>query len=282
MSLQTTVEGAGSSLRIDRSEQVRIIGERINPRPDSDLAEAFRNENVEPVRRLAVEQVENGADLIDVNVDADGVEKDTVLPMAVEAVAEEVDVPVVIDTNYDDAEALEAALEVAPGKPVINSVSMEEPSREAILPLVAEYDTAVIGLTMDEAGPPDDAASRVDLAEALLEAAEEYDIPREDVIIDPIALPLSSDSDIGYEILQAMKQIRDEFGNNITLGLSNISFEMPEREKINDLYLAMAIQSGLSVPIVNPGETRETILLADLMMGRDDFAKRFLEYYRSK
>ena len=282
MSLQTTVEGADSTLTIDRTEQVRIIGERINPRPESDLAEALKNEDMGPVRELAVEQVENGADLIDVNVDVDGVDKETVLPMAVEAVSEAVDVPIVIDTNYDDAAALEAALEVAPGKPVINSVSMEEASREAILPLVAEYETAVVGLTMDEAGPPDDAQTRVELAEKLLQEVEAYDIPREDVIIDPIALPLSSDSEIGYEILQAMQQIRDEFGNNITLGLSNISFEMPERETINDLYLAMAIQSGLSVPIVNAGETREAILLADLMMGRDDFAKRFLGYYRSK
>ena len=282
MSLQTTVEGTDSSLTIDRTEQVRIIGERINPRPESDLAEALANENMDPVRELAIDQVENGADLIDVNVDVDGVEKETVLPMAVEAVADAVDVPIVIDTNYDDADALEAALEVTPGKPIINSVSMESPSLDAILPLVAEYDTAVIGLTMDEAGPPDDAETRVEFAEALLEEAAGYDIPPEDVIIDPLALPLSSNSEIGAEILTAMERIRDELGNNITLGLSNISFEMPERERINDLFLAMAIQSGLSVPIVNAGETREAILLADLMMGRDDFAKRFLSYYRSK
>ena len=281
MSLQTTVQGTGSPVTIDRDEQVRIIGERINPRPESDLAEALAAGDLEPVRSLAAEQVANGADLVDVNVDVDGVDKDEILPAAVEAVSEEVEAPIVIDTNYEDADALEAALQVAPGKPVVNSVSMEEASREAILPLVAEYDAAVVGLTMDEAGPPDDADTRIEMAEALLEEAEEYDIPREDVIIDPLALPLSSDSDIGFEILQAMETIRDEFGNNITMGLSNISYEMPERETINDLYLAMAIQAGLSVPIVNAGETREAILLADLIMGRDDFAKRFLSYYRS-
>jgi 5-methyltetrahydrofolate--homocysteine methyltransferase len=282
MSLQTTVQGTGSPVTIDRDERVSIIGERINPRPESDLAAALAAGDLDPVRELATEQVANGADLIDVNVDVDGVDKDEILPAAVEAVAEAVEAPIVIDTNYEDADALEAALEVAPGKPVVNSFSMEEASREAILPLVAEYDTAVIGLTMDEAGPPDDAETRVEFAEALLEAAAEYGVPPEDVIIDPLALPLSSDSDIGDEILQAMQRIRDELGNNITLGLSNISYEMPERAKINDLYLAMAIQSGLSVPIVNAGETREAILLADLMLGRDDFAKRFLSYYRSK
>lgn len=282
MSLQTTVTGTGAPIQIDRTDQVRLIGERINPRPESTLAEALIDGNVEPVRELAVEQVENGADLIDVNVDVDGVDKEEMLPKAVDAVAEEVDVPVVIDTNYEDAEALEAALEVAPGKPVINSVSMESASFEAILPLVAEYETAVVGLTMDESGPPDDAATRVELAKALLDEAAKYDIPSDDVIIDPLALPLSSNADIGAEILSAMEQIRDELGNNITLGLSNISYEMPQREQINNLFLAMAIQSGLSAPIVNVGQSRDAILIADLVMGRDEFAKRYLSHYRSK
>ena len=282
MSLQTTVQGTGSPITIDRTEQVRLIGERINPRPESALAEALADGNMDPVRELAVEQVENGADLIDVNVDVDGVEKETILPAAVEAVAEEVEAPIVIDTNYEDADALEAALEVAPGKPVVNSVSMESASLDAILPLVAEYDAAVVGLTMDESGPPDDAQTRVEFAQSLLEEAAEYDIPPEDVIIDPLALPLSSNAEIGAEILCAMEQIRDELGNNITLGLSNISYEMPQREQINNLFLAMAIQSGLSVPIVNAGSSREAILIADLVMGRDDFAKRYLSYYRSK
>jgi 5-methyltetrahydrofolate--homocysteine methyltransferase len=282
MSLQTTVTGTGAPIQIDRTDQVRLIGERINPRPESTLAEALIDGNMEPVRELAVEQVENGADLIDVNVDVDGVDKEKMLPKAVDAVAEEVDVPVVIDTNYEDAEALEAALEVAPGKPVINSVSMESASSEAILPLVAEYETAVVGLTMDESGPPDDAATRVELAKALLDEAANYDIPSDDVIIDPLALPLSSNADIGAEILSAMEQIRDELGNNITLGLSNISYEMPQRDQINNLFLAMAIQSGLSAPIVNVGKSRDAILIADLVMGRDKFAKRYLSHYRSK
>lgn len=282
MSLQTTVQGAGSPITIDRTEQVRIIGERINPRPESELATALADGDLSPVRELAVEQVENGADLIDVNVDVDGVDKDTILPAAVEAVAEEVDAPIVIDTNYDDEAALEAALKAAPGKPLVNSVSMETPSLETILPLVAEYETAVVGLTMDESGPPDDAETRVEFAEALLDETAEYGIPPEDVIIDPLALPLSSNSAIGAEILSSMERIRDQLGNNITLGLSNISYEMPQRKQINNLFLSMAIQSGLSVPIVNAGSSREAILISDLVMGRDDFAKRYLGYYRSK
>ncbi|MDZ7849521.1 MAG: dihydropteroate synthase [Halodesulfurarchaeum sp.] len=282
MTVVTEVEGTEETVRIDRTEQVRIIGERINPRPESDLAVALQNEDMEPVRELALEQVENGADLIDVNVDADGIDKETVLPMAVETVADAVDVPIVIDTNYDDADALEAALEVVPGRPIVNSVSMEGPSLETIFPLVAEYDTAVVGLTMDESGPPGSAEGRIELAEALLEQADEYGVDREDVILDPLAYPLSTDSDAGLDVLTAMETIREEFGNNITLGLSNISYEMPERDRINNLYLAMAIEAGLNVPILNPGETRETVLIADLVMGRDDYAKRFLGHIRSR
>lgn len=281
MSLQTTVEGAGEPITIDRTAQVRLIGERINPRPDSDLAEELTAGNLGLVRELAEEQVENGADLIDINVDTDGVDKAEMLPKAVEAVGETVDVPIVIDTNYEDADALRDALEVCPGKPVINSVNGEEESLETILPIVAEYETAVIGLTMDDDGIPDDVDTRFEIAETLLERADEQDIPKEDVIIDPAALPLSTNSEAGRVTLDTMERIRDELGNNMTLGLSNISFELPQRDLINNTYLAMAIRAGLSVPIVHTESVIETTLVADLSMGRDDFAKRFLGYYRS-
>lgn len=282
MSLQTTVEGAGEPVTLDRTEQVHIIGERINPRPDSALAEALRNGEMDRVETLAEEQVANGADLIDVNVDADGVDKDEVLPKAVETVAETVDVPIVIDTNYEDAAALEAALSVAPGKPVVNSVNGETESLETILPIVADHEAAVIGLTMDDDGIPDDPDARFAIAERILERADEEGIPAEDVIIDAAALPVSANDEAGRVTLDTIERVRDELGNNITLGVSNVSFEMPERQPVTNTFLAMAIRAGLNVPIVHPAETRETILIGDLMMGRDDFAKRYLGYYRSK
>ncbi|AUX10156.1 5-methyltetrahydrofolate--homocysteine methyltransferase [Halalkaliarchaeum desulfuricum] len=282
MSLQTTVEGAGESVTLDRTQQVHLIGERINPRPESDLAEALSEGNLEPVRELADEQVENGADLIDVNVDADGVDKDEMLPKAVETVADAVDVPIVIDTNYEDADALEEALDLCPGKPIVNSVNGELESLETILPLVDEYETAVIGLTMDDDGIPDDADTRFEIAQAILARADEHGIPKEDVIIDCAALPLSTDSEAGRTTLDTMEMVRDELGNSITLGLSNVSFELPNREEINSVYLAMAIRAGLNVPIVRAETTKEVALIADLAMGRDDFAKRYLGYYRGR
>lgn len=282
MSHNTTVRGAGDPVTIDRTEQVRIIGERINPRPDSSLAIALSEGDMDPVRRLTQEQMDNGADLIDVNVDVDGIDKETILPQVVETVAAECDAPIVIDTNYEDADALEAALDVCPGKPVINSVNGEEESLETILPLVSEYDTAVIGLAMDDDGIPKDVETRVQIAETILERTSEAGIPDEDVIIDCAALPLSADAGAGVVTLETMERVRDEFGNNITLGVSNASYQLPEREQINRIFLAMAIEAGLSVPIVHPGDSYETILVADLVMGRDDFAKRFLSHYRSR
>lgn len=281
MSVATTVEGAGEPITIDRTEQVRIIGERINPRPESELAKALAADDLDPVRRLAEEQVENGADLIDVNVDADGVDKEEMLPKAVEAVAETVDAPIVIDTNYEDADALRAALERCPGKPVVNSVNGETESLETILPIVAEYGAAVIGLTMDDDGIPDDAQARFDIATEILDRAEEAGIPNEDVIIDCAAIPLSTNSEAGRVTLDTMELVREELGNNITLGVSNVSFELPQRELINNTFLAMAIRAGLSVPIVHTESAIETILVSDLAMGRDDFAKRYLGHYRS-
>lgn len=282
MSVQTTVEGSGESITLDRSEQVHLIGERINPRPESDLAAALSKGDMAPVRELAVEQVDNGADLIDVNVDADGVDKREMLPKAVETVADAVDVPIVIDTNYEDAAALEEALERCPGKPVVNSVNGEEESLETILPLVAEYETAVIGLTMDDDGIPDDAESRFEIAKKILARADNNGIPKENVIVDCAALPLSTNSEAGRTTLDTMEMVRDELGNSITLGLSNISFELPNREQINSVYLAMAIRAGLNVPIVHAETTKEVGLIADLAMGRDDFAKRYLGYYRGR
>lgn len=282
MSAQTTVRGTGDPVTIDRSEAVRLIGERINPRPESDLATALAAGDLDPVRRLAEEQVADGADLVDVNVDADGVDKAEILPRAVEAVAEVTDVPIVIDTNYSDADALEAALETCPGRPIVNSVNGETASLETILPLVAEYDTAVIGLTMDDDGIPDDADTRVAIAETILDRAADAGIAADDVIIDCAAIPLSADATAGATALETMARVRDEHGNNITLGVSNASYQLPERERINNVFLAMAIEAGLNVPIVNPTTARETALIADLVMGRDDFAKRYLGYYRSR
>lgn len=278
--MKTTLEGSSTTVTIDPAERVYIIGERINPSPDSKLARSLADGDMAYVQDLARDQVENGADLIDINVDEETIDTREILPKTVEAVSAVVDVPLVLDTNYENVEAIEAALKICPGKPVINSVSGERDSLDRILPLVQEYDTAVIGLTMDADGIPDDPEARLSIARDIVETAEDLGIPRQDVIFDPLALPAASNPDAGLATLRSIELIREELGNSISLGVSNISYELPRRVEINNLFLAMAIRAGLNMPIVDPVKTRQAILISDLLLGRDEYARRFLTFHR--
>ncbi len=200
-------------------------------------------------------------------------------------VMEAVDAPVCIDSP--DIEALRAALtvhkELAPdGKPLINSVNGEEERLEKVLPLAAEYGAAVIGLTMDDDGIPSESAKRLAIARKIVERAEALGIPREDVIIDCLALTVGADSQAGVISLEAMRMVRQELGLNMTLGASNISFGLPERDVINWAFLAMAIQNGLNCPIVNAAEVRTSILATDMLLGRDDYAMRYIKAYKKR
>lgn len=279
--MKTKVAGSGTTVTIDRSDRVILIGERINPTPNSNLAQSLSDGKMNLVRHLANEQVDNGADLLDLNVDSLDDRVTEILPEVVDIVTEEVDVPIVIDTNHDNVEALELALEICPGKPVINSVSGQDESMNQILPLVSEYQTAVIGLTLDDDGIPDNAERRLTIAENIISRAENVGIPKEDVIIDPVSLPISVNPESGLTTLRAIELITETLGNNISLGVSNVSFEMPRRTEINNVFLSMAIKAGLNAPIVNPSTAAEPIKIADMLVGRDEYATRFLEFYRS-
>ena len=278
--MKTKVAGSGTTVTIDRSDRVILIGERINPTPNSNLAQSLSDGKMNLVRHLANEQVDNGADLLDLNVDSLDDRVTEILPEVVDIVTEEVDVPIVIDTNHDNVEALELALEICPGKPVINSVSGQDESMNQILPLVSEYQTAVIGLTLDDDGIPDNAERRLTIAENIISRAENVGIPKEDVIIDPVSLPISVNPESGLTTLRAIELITETLGNNISLGVSNVSFEMPRRTEINNVFLSMAIKAGLNAPIVNPSTAAEPIKIADMLVGRDEYATRFLEFYR--
>jgi 5-methyltetrahydrofolate--homocysteine methyltransferase len=207
------------------------------------------------------------------------------LPKAVRIVMETVDAPICIDSA--DVEALRAALvvhkELAPeGKPLINSVNGEEERMEKVLPLVAEFKTAVIGLAMDDDGIPNESAKRLAVARTIVERAEALGIPREDIAIDCLALTVGADSQAAVVSLGAMKMVRDELGVNMTLGASNVSFGLPEREVINWAFLAMALQNGVNCPIVNAAKVRQAILAADLLLGRDEYAMRYIKDYKKR
>lgn len=283
--METVLKGTGKKVIVGGGQPTVIIGERINPTGKKKLAAALLAGNLEIVRREALAQVEAGADVLDVNVGAAGVDEVNLLPKAVRMVMETVDVPVCIDTP--DAKALAAALavhkELAPaGKPLINSVNGEEASLARVLPLVAEYGAAVIGLCMDNEGIPPTPERRLAVAKKIVEQAEAMGIPRENVVIDCLALTMGADSKAGWTTLETIRMVREELGANMALGASNISFGLPEREVINGAFVAMAIAAGVTCPIVDAAKVRPYILAADLALGRDDYAMRYIRAFRQR
>jgi len=283
--METILKSAKKSVVISPEKPTVLIGERINPTGKKRLAAALGEGNLDVVYKEALAQIEAGADVLDVNVGAAGVDEVEMLPKAVRLVMETVDAPVCIDSA--DVDALRAALEVhrqiAPeGKPLINSVNGEEERLELVLPLVAEYKTAVIGLTMDDDGIPTTSEKRLAVARKIVERAEGLGIPREDVAIDCLALTVGADAQAGLVSLGAIKLVRAELGVNMTLGASNVSFGLPEREVINWAFLAMVIQNGVNCPIVDAAKVRPAILAADLLLGRDDYAMRYIKGYKKR
>jgi 5-methyltetrahydrofolate--homocysteine methyltransferase len=276
--METIISSKGKTVTIGPDQPTVIIGERINPTGKKRLAEALVNKEMDRVRQLALSQMADGATVLDVNVGAAGVDEVEVLPMAVKAVMETVDAPLCIDSA--NAQALRAALEVYEGKALINSVNGEEASMARVLPLVAEYGAAVIGLAMDDDGIPATAEQRIAIARKIVERAESLGIPRENVLIDCLALSVCTDTSAAMTTMQAIRGVRRELGVNMTLGVSNISFGLPDREAINNAFLAMTITAGVNAPIVNPSHSRGIILISDLLLGRDDFAMNYVTYFR--
>jgi len=214
--METRVYSASQQVVISPANPTVLIGERINPTGKKLLAASLLERDMSRVRKLAESQIAEGAVMLDVNVGAAGVDEVEVLPMAVKAVMEVTDIPLCIDSA--NAEALRAALKVYPGKALINSVNGEEASLKRVLPLVKEFGAAVIGLTMDDDGIPCDAERRVAIARKIIERAGEYGIPREDVLIDCLALTVSADTNAALVTLESIRRVRAELGANMTLG----------------------------------------------------------------
>ena len=278
--METVLTGTRSTVRIAPDRPTVLIGERINPTGRKRLAAELVAGNVEIVKDEALAQIVAGADVIDVNVGAAGVDQVALLPRAVEMVQEVVEVPISIDTP--DPAALAAALKVYQGKPLVNSVNGEEKNLVRVLPLVAEHGAAVIGLCMDNDGIPNDPQKRLGIARKIIERAEDLGIPREDVLIDCLALTVGADSKAALVTLETIRLVRAELGVNMTLGASNVSFGLPDREVVNWAFLAMAIREGVNAPIVNADRVRQAILAADVLLGRDEFAMRYIKDYRRK
>ncbi|MDY6875324.1 MAG: dihydropteroate synthase [Chloroflexota bacterium] len=278
--METVLRGTKSVVYVAPDRPTVLIGERINPTGRKKLAAELVAGNVEIVKEEALAQVAAGADVIDVNVGAAGVDQVAWLPCAVEMVQEVAKVPLSIDTP--DPEALAAALKVYQGKPLVNSVNGEEKNLVRVLPLVAEHGAAVIGLCMDEGGIPDNPHGRLEIARKIIERAEALGISREDILIDCLALTVGADSKAALVTLEAIRLVRAELGVNMTLGASNVSFGLPDREVLNWAFLAMAIREGLNAPIVNAARVKQAVLAADVLLGRDEFAMRYIKDYRKR
>ncbi len=278
--METRVSGATKEVLIGDEHPTVLIGERINPAGKKRMSAALKAGNLDIIRQEALEQVQAGADILDINVSTFGVDEVTLLPQAVQAVMDTVNVPLCIDSTKP--EAIEAALKVYQGKPLINSVTGEESSLRVILPLVKEYGAAVIGLTQDNEGIPKDSERRVAIARKIVERAEAMGIPREDIIIDCIALAVGADISSGMMVIEAIREVKAELGVNLTLGASNISFGLPDRGLLNSSFLAIVIAAGVTCPVVDAAKVRPMVLATDLVLGRDKRARRYTEAYRQR
>lgn len=256
-----------------------IIGERINPTGKKGYTQELREEKTAYVRREAQEQAAAGAMLLDVNCGAPGVDEASALERAVFAVSGVVGTPLVLDSS--DPEALEQGLKAADGKVLINSVSGEEKSLRAVLPLARKYGAAVIGLTLDAAGIPETAEGRLQIARSILEAARTAGLPREDVLIDCLTLTVSAEQKRALETLRALRLVKQELGLATVLGVSNISYGLPARPILSSAFFAMALEAGLDAAIVNPKEERmmDAYRAAMVLLGRDERAEEFIALY---
>jgi 5-methyltetrahydrofolate--homocysteine methyltransferase len=280
--METILRSATKSVRIGPGHPLVIIGERINPTGRKRLARAVEEGDFRLIQEEAVRQVEKGAHILDVNVGVSGIDEPRMLQEAVRAVRDVTDVPLCIDSAMP--EALEAGLAACDGKALVNSVNGERRKLEQVLPIVKQFGAGVVGLTMDDEGIPREAGKRLEIAERILDAALRHGIPAEDVIIDPLAMAISTDERAAIETLKSLQGIRDKLGLNQILGVSNVSFGLPERHAINALFLATAAQNGLVCCIIDPTvwEMRRAVLIADMLMGMDEFCMNFISAYREE
>lgn len=280
--LTTILSSPGQTVRIQRDLPTVIIGERINPTGRKQVLEALQRGDFDLIRKDALEQVAAGAAVLDVNAGVPGADEAKLLKEVMCAVMEVTDTPLCIDTA--DPQALAAALSLYPGKALVNSCNGEERSLANVLPLVKEHRAAVIALCMDDDGIPETPEARLKVGARIIERAARLGIPSEDLVLDPLALTMGTDHRAGRVALETTALLVKEFGVNITMGASNISFGLPDRKYINATFIAMAIHAGLTCPITNPlvPEVRIAILAADLAMGRDEYGMRWIEAFRAR
>ena len=277
--MHTILKGKSKEVIIGIDRPFVMIGEKINPTGRKKLATALTEGNFDYVRQLVETQIAWGAEVLDINVGVPGLDEVAIIPKIIELVTSLTDIPLCLDSG--NPAVLAAGLAVTPGKPLVNSVSGEEKRLESVLPIVKDRGAAVIGLTMDDNGIPATAEERVAVAEKIIERAARIGIPIEDIVIDPLVLAVSADSKAGLITLQTVELLHRNFGVNINLGASNVSFGLPDRPIINQVFLTLAIQMGATCSITDPAKLGATVKTADMLLGRDENSMRYLKYFRA-
>ncbi len=257
-----------------------IIGERINPTGRKILAEEMRNGDYSRVEADAIAQVAAGAHMLDVNAGIPLADEPAILAEAVKLVQSVTDVPLSIDSSI--VEALEAGLAVYEGKALVNSVTGEDERLEAVLPLVARHGAAVVAISNDETGISEDPDVRFRVAKRIVNRAADHGIPREDVVVDPLVMPVGALPTAGVQVFRLLRRLREELQVNTTVGASNISFGLPHRKGINSAFLTMAAASGLTSAITNPleSEIAQAVMAADVLNGVDTDCGRWIKEHR--
>jgi 5-methyltetrahydrofolate--homocysteine methyltransferase len=268
--METVLSSATKTVRIGPDLPFVIIGERINPTGRKRLAAEMAAGDFSRVEADAMAQVAAGAHMLDVNAGIPLADEPTLLAETIRRVQAVTDVPLSIDSSI--VEALEAGLAAYQGKALVNSVTGEEERLEKVLPLVKKYNAAVIGISNDETGISQDPDVRFEIARKIVQQAEDYGIPREDVLIDPLVMPVGAVRYAGASVFRLVRRCREELGVNTICGASNISFGLPGRPTLNATFAAMAIAAGMPCAITNPlePEIKMAILAADVLMGHDE------------
>lgn len=260
-------------------QEVRIIGERINPTGKKKFKEALKNNNIDYILTEAISQQEAGADILDVNVGLPEINEEQVMINVIKEIQAIINLPLQIDSS--SSEVIESAVRIYNGKPIINSVNGKKEVMDEIFPIVKKYGACVIGLTLDEKGIPAKAEERVEIARKIINTAKDYGIAKENILIDCLVLTASAQQKEVIETIKAIKMVKKEFGVMTTLGVSNVSFGLPNRGLLNQTYLVMALTQGLDAPIVNPNDKSitDTINAFRVLANQDKEASNYIKNY---
>jgi len=277
---RTIISSKTKEIIIGPDQPFVIIGERINPTNRKLLAEEMKAGNLERVQQDAMSQINAGAQILDVNAGVPLADEPKILADSIKLIQSISDVPLCIDSSI--VEALKCGLEAYQGKALLNSVTGEEERLETVLPLVKQFGCAVIGISNDDSGISEDINVRFEVAKKIVERAMDYGIPKEDILIDPLVMPIGAINDAGKQVLELIKKLQNELQVNTTCGASNLSFGLPNRHGLNTAFIAMAIANGMPCAITNPleKEIMQSIRGANVVMGHDPECSDWIMNYR--